>query len=306
MSIRLAAASAVTLTAVLGLIGCGGDGGGDRPDFPRVSPPENQAEIRNFTVSELDSLRAMKKRNGVSRDEYWDDRGGVLANDVVEVWYPPGKLTVSHGMYVLDYAVKCRREIADLFGETPEGALQIICTQTMDAYTEFTGRDWWNYAKIEENRITYQPITVLAARGLLDIALPREYYEWSIGRIAGDDAPRWLVEGTASRLAGEETILQDNLTEFRGEPVKMSLEDIEAALEADSDRKQARLAYYNAYMMVKRLDHEFGLDAVAQMLVSLGDGQGLDDASRSAFKLPYEELVSTARAWTGPDEKEVQ
>jgi hypothetical protein len=287
--------------AVLGLAlaaGCGGDG--RESDMPRVSPPDSRTAGRNFSRAELDSLRALKERNRVTRDEYWDDRGGVLGNDVVDVWYPPGNLTVSHGMYVLDWAMKCRRQAERLFGRVPQQKLTIVCTQTMEAYTDFTGREWWHYASIEDDRIIYQPVPVLVARGLLDIALPREYFEWAIERIAGDEAPRWLVEGMASRLANEETVLEDNLGEFPDEAVKMELGAIEAALDADDDKKRARIAYYNAYMMVKRLDQEFSRGALAAMITAIGDGSSLESAARSAFELPYDELVTRARGWTPP------
>jgi hypothetical protein len=78
----------------------------------------------------------------------------------------------------------------------------------------------------------------------------------------------------------------------------MTQEEIESALQADNDRKRARLAYYNALMMVKRLDHEYGADALARMLVAMGEGSGADGASLSVFELPYDELVANARAWT--------
>lgn len=291
------------LALALPVAGCGG-GDGHSSDMPAVSMPRNESEVRNFTDAELDSLRAMKQRNGVIRDEYWDDRGGVVANDVVEVWYPPGKLTVSHGMYVLDWVMKCRRRVAELFGEVPDQHLQIICTQTMEAYTDFTGRQWWNYAAISKDRIIYQPVPVMVARGILDIAVPREYYEWAIERIARGRAPRWIVEGTAARLANEETILIDNLSEFPEDAVTMDFETMEETLEADNDRKAARFAYYNAYRMVKRIDHEFGLDAVAVMLKAIGEGSSLDSASKIAFELPYDELVARAREWSRPSTRE--
>jgi hypothetical protein len=269
-----------------------------KPDMPRVEPAGDESAIRNFTAEEIDSLQALKQRNRVTHDEYWDDRGGVLGNDEVEVWYPPGKLTVSHGMYVLDYAMKCRRDVRKQFGHVPDGMLTIICAQTMEAYTEFTGRQWWHYASIEDHRIVYQPVPVLAARGILDIALPRELYEWAIGRVTGGKTPRWMVEGMASFLAAEDAILESNLTEFPNEPIKMSVDEIEAALLTDIVKKTSRFAYYNSLMMVKRLEQEFGQDALTAMLRSIADGASLDDAAGSAFQLTYAELVTRAQDWT--------
>jgi hypothetical protein len=107
----------------------------------------------------------------------------------------------------------------------------------------------------------------------------------------------------ASWLAAEDAILEDNLGEFPNDPVKMKPDDIEAALRADNVRKVARFAYYNAYMMVKRLDQEFGQDALAAMLRAIADGDRVDDAARSAFELPYDELLERAQDWTPPSKE---
>lgn len=302
---RISVRGLVTVILVAAAAGCGGgDGGGSKhSDMPRVEPPVNENKVRDFTVAEAETLRSLRMRNHVTRDEYWDDRGGVLGNDVVEVWYPPGKLTVSHGMYALDFFMRTRREVQRMFGRVPEEQLTIILTQTMEAYTDFTGRQWWNYSQIKDDRIVYQPVTVLLSRGLLNLALPREMYEWEIGRLAGDDAPRWLIEGLASRLVDEESILEDNLGEFTGVPVKMQLDDVEKALEADDNKRDARIAYYNACMMVKRLDHKYGRQKLADMVNALGGGSSLDSASKAAFGLPYDELIAYARGWVPPGER---
>ena len=42
----------------------------------------------------------MKQKYGIVRDEYWPDSGGVLGSDYLEVWYPVGRTTVTHGMRV--------------------------------------------------------------------------------------------------------------------------------------------------------------------------------------------------------------
>lgn len=299
---------AVLLAACI-VAGCNsGDGGGKSIGMPAVTPPQNQAEVRDFTMTELDTLRALKARNHVTRDEYWDDRGGVLANDVVEVWYPPGKLTVSHGMYVLDNAMLCRGQLVALFGAAPEQKLTIVCAQTMEAYTEFTGRLWWNYAHITDDRIIFQPIPILAARGLLNVALPRELYEWSFEQIGGDNTPRWLIEGLASWLTDERRILEDNLGEFPDEPARMTLADMEEALDADNDKMRARIGYYNAYKMVKRLGDEFGREAIATMIKAIGDGSDVEAAAQSAFQRSYQDVVAFASDWetATPEPKESQ
>jgi len=266
-------------------------------EMPAVKPPVNQEGVRGLNDAELDTLRAMKQRLKVTRDEYWDDRGGVLANEAFEVWYPPGRMTVSHGMYVLDHMMKCRDKMVKMFGWVPEGRLTIVCSQTMEAYTAATGREWWHYARIDDGRITYQPIPILLARGLLDIAVPREYYDWYLLRITHEHAPHWMVEGFASVLSDEWTILEDNLTEFPRDAVRMKVGEVEKALETDSDRKQARLAYYNALRMVDRLVQERGQEKMVAMLKAIGDGKRPTEAAESVYATSYDQLVIDANQW---------
>jgi hypothetical protein len=284
----------VLVAGIAFAIGCGGE---KEPDMPAVKPPVNQEGLRDFNTAELDTLRALKKRLGVTRDEYWDDRGGVLANDACEVWYPPGKMTVSHGMYVLDYMMKCRRTIDDMFGRLPEGKLTVVCAQTMEAYTEATGRQWWHYARLDDDRITYQPVPILVGRGLVDIAVPRECYEWHLMRLTRERAPLWLIEGFASTLSNEWTILEDNLTEFPGEAVHMTIGEVESALDADDDRKRARIAYYNAMRMVDRLIGERGQDKVVAMIRAIAEGARPEAAAVSVYGTSYDELVADAGRW---------
>jgi hypothetical protein len=171
----------------------------------------------------------------------------------------------------------------------------------MEAYKEFTGYDWWHYSYIESDRIIYQPIRVLAARSLLDMAIPREFYEWAIERIGGPDTPAWVVSGLASRLAEEEAILTDNLGEFPDEPVKRPDEEVEAALAARDNKMLTRLAFYNAYRMVQRLEDQYGSEKVAAMVIALGEGSDRDAAAQSAFGISYAELLTFARDWTPPE-----
>ncbi|HER20359.1 MAG TPA: hypothetical protein ENO14_04840, partial [Chromatiales bacterium] len=59
-------AAAVVLAAIVSvtLLGACDGGGSDRlPGIPAVKPPENMADVRNFTRAELDTLRSMKERN---------------------------------------------------------------------------------------------------------------------------------------------------------------------------------------------------------------------------------------------------
>ncbi|MEJ2721502.1 MAG: hypothetical protein P8181_10245, partial [bacterium] len=86
----------------------------------QLETPSNRANSRDQSVlqgSVLDTLRAKKKRFNITRDEYWDGHGGVLANDYFEVWYTPGRTTVTHGMYVFEELMPAREKLKSFFGE---------------------------------------------------------------------------------------------------------------------------------------------------------------------------------------------
>jgi hypothetical protein len=110
-----------------------------------------------------------------------------------------------------------------------------------------------------------------------------------------------VVSGLASRLAEEEAILTDNLGEFPDEPVKRPDEEVEAALAARDNKMLTRLAFYNAYRMVQRLEDQYGSEKVAAMVIALGEGSDRDAAAQSAFGISYAELLTFARDWTPPE-----
>lgn len=272
--------------------------------MPEASNLDTSGHVRKgrpLSQVELDTLRVMKQRLRITRDQYWDNVGGVLGNDFLEVWYPPGNLTVTHGMYAFNLIAGARRTVRGLFGRVPLDTLVVVCSESMPKYTEKTGRQWWNYSLMQDDHIVYQPVFVLAVRGLGEIAIPHEYYRWAIKKLSGGRAPHWLEQGLASVLSFESHILVDQLKEFPNDPVKMSPQDIEKALAADNDKKSSRIAYYDAYRMVDRMITLHGREAVAQMVNALGDGVTLDGAAHRAFGESYDDAMDEATGWKPGD-----
>ena len=255
------------------------------------------SKVRGLNATEIDTLRRWKSELGVTRDEYWDGRGGVLANGWAEVWYPPGSLTVSHGMHVFKRVGAARSRTRILFGRVPDVRLTIICSTTLQSYSKETGYQWWQYARIEDERITFQPVIVLAKRGLVDIAPDREYYRWAIRRLSDDESPVWLEHGFASVLAGEGKVLKDNLVEFPDDPVLRPLDAVEKALKKYNVKKDSRIAGYNAFKTAEKLVSQHGEAAVAQMIAALGDGSSLDSASKRHLGEPWDDAVTSAVSW---------
>jgi len=246
--IRMRAMASVVIAVAVALASCGEK----KTEKPVVKRYEAPASLdRELNSIELDSLKQMKRTHHVTRDEYWDGYGGVMANDAFEVWYPDGKVNVLQGMAMLKVADQARARAQEVFGTVPSERAVIICAGDIDVYAATTGRQWWHYSRIIGDTISIQPPTMLATRGLFFIVGPREYYEWTIGKLSKGHASRWVEEGFASYLAGEAAVLEDLRQDIKADPLAMSTKAMESALEKEKDRQTTRQAYYNAYRMVE-------------------------------------------------------
>lgn len=242
----------------------------------------------------LDSLRAKKARFRISRDQYWEDKGGVLANEYFEVWYPAGAVTVTHGMYVLEELMPARKTFEEFFGDAPRELLVIRCPPDLDAYKRDTTREWWYYAEIKADSMTFAPIWILAKRGISAVAIPHEYHQWALRKLTRDGAPRWLEEGIASYLSGEGDLLLNQMYEFADGDVSMTPERIEAVLQGEEDRRDSRVAYYHAFRMVKQLIDTHGEDRFKQAVILIGTGKTLDEAFTAAVGKDYAGVLEDA------------
>lgn len=252
---------------------------------------------RELHPAELDSLTQMKNTHHVTREQYWDGYGGVLANDAFEVWYPDGKVNVLQGMAMLKLADQARARAQEVFGTVPSERAVVICAGDIDVYTATTGREWWHYSRIVGDTISIQPPVMLHARGLLPVVGPREYYEWAIGKLSKGHAPRWVEEGFASYLAGEAAVLEDIRQDITATQISMSTKAMESALEREKDRQQTRQAYYNAYRLVEEIVDDHGVEAMARFVLALGEKDDVDAASQAAFGADFDDVVEAGRAW---------
>lgn len=290
--------------AVALFAGCGGDKkepevaetetpGAAKPGGTEFAyPPQNP--LYKLQGSTLDSLRVKKKRFDITRDEYWEGQGGVLANKYFEIWYPEGGTTVTHAMYVFEELMPARKKLEQYFGQAPEELFVIRNTVEMDAYKRDTGRDWWYYSDIKGDTATFVPVYTLYKRGISPIAVPHEYYQWAIRKTTRHGAPRWLEEGLASRLANEGPLLLDQLYEFEGENLSMTPERIDEVLQGEEDRRDSRLAYYHSYRMVERLAEKYGEDKVKSAVTLIGVGNTVDQAFTTAFGADQATVVKEA------------
>lgn len=256
---------------------------------------------RELNDAELDSLKQMKVTHAVTRDEYWDGYGGVLASDEFEVWYPDGKVNALQGMAVLKLVAEARSRAQKVFGAVPSERVVIICAGDIDSYVASTGREWWQYSRIVGDTISMQPPINLHTRGLLVVVGQREYDEWAIIKLSKGRAPRWVQEGFASYLAGEAPVLEDLRQDMGTGDLAMSTQAMESVLEREENRQETRRAYYNAYRLVEEIVRAHGAEAMGRFVVVLGENDDVDAASRAAFGATFDDVIEAGEAWSkGP------
>ena len=246
----------------------------------------------------LDSLRVKKTRFHITRDQYWEFEGGVLANEYFEVWYPVGDVTVTHGMYVFEELMPARKRFEEFFGRTPSELVVIHCPPDLEVYERDTGREWWYYAEIKGDTITFAPVWILSKRGVSAQAIPHEYYQWAIRKITRGGSPRWLEEGLASYLSGEGDLLLKQVYEFSDTDVSMTPEEIEGVLQGEEDRRDSRVAYYHSYRMVEQLIKTYGEDRFKQAVMLIGAGNTLDQAFMTAVERDYRGALEDATRYS--------
>jgi hypothetical protein len=298
----------ILLTVVLALIAAGCGGKEKESEIARQEEPKDPTETDfkypqanpTFKIQGalLDSLRVKKQRFGITRDEYWRERGGVLANQYFEVWYPRGEASVTHGMYVFEELMPARAEFEAYFGSAPGELLKINIATEIDVYQRLTGREWWYYADMKGDSLTFVPVYTLYKRGISDMAVPHEYYQWAIRKLTLHGAPRWLEEGMASHLSKEGDLLLEQMYEFFREDHSMSPEKIEEVLQSEDNKRDARIAYFRSYRMVKRLMEEYGEENLKKAIVLIGLGRTLDQAFSDALGIDYSAVLAAASDYT--------
>lgn len=245
--------------------------------------------------SVLDTLKAKKERFNITRDEYWEIEGGVLGNEYLEVWYPPGRTTVTHGMYMFEEIMPARQRFNALFGTVPTEPLVIYIAHELEPYKEETGREWWYYSEMKYDTLIFVPVYTLYKRGISPIAVPHEYYQWAIRKTSQHGAPRWLEEGMASHLSGEGELLLNQAYEFKQiANVVNTPEKVEEVLQGEKERGESRIAYYRSYRMVMELIETYGEDKVVGAIVEIGRGNTLDQAFDKVTGKSYSENLKIA------------
>ncbi len=277
------------------LLGCGEEEAPSETTRRQLESTEIEEHPERIPPRVMDSLRVRKKRYGISRDAYWDGKGGVLANRYFEVWYAPGRFTVTHAMHAFQELTFAREECRSFFGHAPEETLRVYCPLDLEDYRQRSGRDWWYYAEIREDQMIFQPILILVRRGLDAIAIPHEYFQWAIRKLSKGNAPRWLEEGLASYLSGEKRVLREQLKEFALRDTGMTAKEVEEILKGEEQRESSRIAYYHAYMMVEKLILLHTEAKLKEVILLMEKGEKREEAFSITFEKPYGEVLAEAK-----------
>jgi hypothetical protein len=295
---------ALAITAAFAAVSCGDKNKNQEQaqKFDFEKPPESD---RGLNQTELDSLRSMKITHHISRDDYWDMKGGVIANERFEVWYSSRKIYVLQAIAVLKQMDLLANQIEKSFGRVPSQKLVVLCAPNLATFQKATGKDWWQFSLIKGDTLSLQTPMTLYMRGLLQVAARREYSRWAMQNFTQGKAPEWLVWGMASYLGGERDVFRGQRKEYAKMPLRMdNVDEIENALRKDNDRIPARRALYNAYLMVNRLVETNGMPSVAAFILAIPEEKDLNAAAQRVFSKSYDEVLAQAKAWTEPASEE--
>jgi len=291
--------AALAMVAALVVASCG-DKHDHNQNIASKTYEKMPEDDRALNPTELDSLRSMKITHHVTRDEYWDMKGGVVGNDRVEVWYANRKIYVLQAMAVLKQMDQVADIIQKSFGKLPAERLVVVTAPDLDTFRKATGKDWWHYSFIKGDTLSMQTPMTLYMRGLLQVAARREYSRWAMQKLTAYKAPEWLVWGMAAYLGGEKDVFVGQRKEYAKLPLRMDVDEVNRALQNDNDRVPERRALYSAYLMVNQLVETNGMPAVAAFMLAIPEEKDVNAASQRIFSKPYNEMLAQAQGWKEP------
>lgn len=263
---------------------------------------ERNGEVEDFRVP--DSLLVPLQEYLLTVDEYDPVRGGVMANDRIEVHYPSSQIARYTATRIFGEALAAHELATNMVGRPARVKVVVIGSRDLDEYAFLTRKQWWYYGVIQGDTIICQPFDIMmkrfdpiTRRSLSEIGLEQKIVQMALDRVSAGALPIWLREAVASHFANERPVLRVQVEEFRRLPKVFApgLDELEHILHVAEDRAETRSAFFFAYRMLERLLERATLEDVIGFARRLGAGEPLDDASRAAFGMPYLDLVESIR-----------
>lgn len=160
---------------------------------------------------------------------------------------------------VLTAAQKILPALESELGWKLEFKPQLKVYPTLDAYRDATGQPGWIAAFTRGHTISLQPTAMLEKKSVLDSTLRHEFTHLLIEQRAHAGTPLWFREGLVLYFADPS---------HNSEPVQMSAEQIEQALENPQDRQKIERGYAAAKTKVGQMLQRNGKETVLLWLTN--------------------------------------
>lgn len=244
-----------------------------------------------------DTMLSLKESFKLTRDEYHPVKGGVLANQEIELHYPPSSGAKMISFKSFEYAWEAYRNVSSMIEKPADGKIVLIGTKDLDEYRFLTRKEWWYYGTNKGDTIYFEPFGIMLQRGIAKIAITQKMAQAALSRLSRGGIPNWLREAVASYTAGERDILENQIYEFyyRKMEVNPTPELIETELEIGQDRAMSRISFFAAYRMLEKALEFSSMDDVMKFIALLGEGRSRDEASKESFGMDYGELIERVR-----------
>ncbi|MDD3642265.1 MAG: hypothetical protein PHQ19_02220 [Candidatus Krumholzibacteria bacterium] len=285
-AVRMTAALCALALCAAAAAGCGGksDKAGEDEAF----------RVPDTLLSPLQSFQ-------LTRDDYHPVDGGVMANDRIELHYPPAQYAQYLAVEIFSEAMRGYATVRERIGRPSNARVVIVGTKDLSEYRFLTRKEWWYYAVIEGDTIICEPLDIMRKRfdsvtdrSISEIGLAQRMAQMALDLKSAGRIPVWLREGAASHIANERPVLRAQIEQFRKEldGYRFEIEDLEHTLRVNEDMMLARAAFFVSFRMVERLLERATMEDIVAFASRLGEGVPLDDASRESFGMPYDQLIA--------------
>ncbi len=183
-------------------------------------------------------------------------------------------------------------EMRDLLNYTPDRKINALVPAALPDYQAVTGREYWFTHEVNGDHIVFEPIDILVRRTLYGHVARAAMVQSFIDLKCHGLAPPWFREGLSSYLAEEGLEHLSFMGEFRPnrEILLSSLDTIKGVYPL-LERESARVARYNAFLMVWHLSENYGWDRVVALLDAMENGVDFAAAVDTVYGVEYARLL---------------
>ncbi|MGH9803817.1 MAG: hypothetical protein ACRD4D_01495 [Candidatus Acidiferrales bacterium] len=177
--------------------------------------------------------------------------------------------------------------IASDFNVLPREPIVVILYPN-ETFYELTGMPPWVHGLFDGKiRVPVRGLASLSPR--LETTLRHELVHALLYLKTRNRAPRWLHEGLAQHIAGQQLLVQAReftpLFEARDGRGLWLVEDF-----FGGDQEQMLVAYQASLIVVETLERRYGRGDMERFLEALARGESVEQSLRSAFRLTFEDL----------------